>query len=202
MVRDDSWKLFKNSKGFFYRFYDNTRNVLNKRLVKYILSFSRHEDLVVLEAGSGPGQGSVFMSKDNRVREAIALDHDQKALDSNSYKSEKFNKIVGDITKLPLKDKSVDVIWNSSTMEHLSNEDFVKGVDEFSRVLKDDGYVFVGVPYKQGLFAFFSIFGKGAKDWIGKLFSIKMLVNYFRNFKIVKVNKYLFNGFVGVVARK
>jgi len=203
MVVDNSWNLFGMKKGLFYSIYDNTRNSLNKRLVNHILSKSKGKiDLIVVEAGSGPGQGSVFMSMKKRVKKAMAMDHDPRAFNSNTYASSKFEKVIGDLTKLPFSDKSIDILWNSSTMEHLDTESFNLSIQEIYRVLKDDGYTFIGVPYKFGPLGFSAFTWESMKEWVGKLFSKKDLKRRLKNFKVVSSKIYFFGFFVGVIAKK
>ncbi len=203
MADDDSWKFFGKEKGFFYSVYDNTRNSLSRKLVEYIIGKSYgKEGLVVVEGGSGPGQGSVFMSMKKRVKHAIALDHDVNALGMGKKTNPKLSKVAGDLTMLPFKDKSVDILWNSSTMEHLDKEELDKSLGEISRVLKDDGFVFIGVPYRYGPLGLSVFMGKGMKEWTGKLFSKNELRERVKGFRVVSWRIYFFRFFVGAVLKK
>jgi ubiquinone/menaquinone biosynthesis C-methylase UbiE len=202
MVDDSSWKLFGKEKGLLYSVYDKTRRSLNLRLVDYILKQSAKDDLIVLEAGSGPAEGSIFMSRKKRVKEAIALDHDKSALNANDYSSPKFFKVVGDLTKLPFPDKHLDVIWNSSTMEHLDDDSFDIAVKELYRVLKDDGYIFIGVPYKFGPLGLSIVSSKNFREWVGKLYTKKSLEKKLPIFRVTSSKIYFFGFFIGLVIRK
>jgi len=200
---DDSWKLFKKDNGLFYGLYDSIRNNLSKMLVDYILNNCKKKSkLVVVEAGSGPGYGSVIMSKRKEVVKSIAMDHDSRALQQNDYTSSKFEKKVGDLVNLPFDDKSVDIIWNSSTMEHLSDNDFDTSINEINRVLKDDGFVFIGVPYKFGPLGFSLILTNSIKEWVGKLFTKNDLIGRLRNFKVISSKIYFFGFFIGIILKK
>ena len=202
MINDDSWKWFGKKKGLLYSIYDNTRILLNKKLVNYIIKQSKKDSLIVLEAGSGPGQGSVFMSMKKEVKLAIALDHDQNALNSNPYSNIKFMKIVSDLIYLPFPNKSVDIIWNSSTMEHLDDNSFEIAVKEIYRVLKDNGYIFIGVPYKFGPLGLSIFSGKNFQEWVGKLFTYKSLKKRLSSFRIISSKIYFFGFFIGLLLRK
>jgi len=56
--------------------------------------------------------------------------------------------IVADVTRLPLKDGSVDGIISEATLEHV--RDRRAGIEEMQRVLKKGGYLYVVVPFMAG----------------------------------------------------
>lgn len=53
--------------------------------------------------------------------------------------------VKADITNLPFEDKYFDLILSSHVIEHIENEQ--KVLEEFNRVLKDDGIIFLSFPY-------------------------------------------------------
>ena len=56
--------------------------------------------------------------------------------------------VVADITRLPLRDGSVDGIINEGTLEHV--RDRQASIEEMQRVLKKGGYLYVVVPFMVG----------------------------------------------------
>ncbi len=52
----------------------------------------------------------------------------------------------GSCTKLPVGDKSADVVYTSHMVEHLYYEDLVRFLNESYRVLKDDGVLRIALP--------------------------------------------------------
>ena len=56
--------------------------------------------------------------------------------------------VVADITRLPLRDGSVDGIINEVTLEHV--RDRRAAIDEMQRVLKKGGYLYIVVPFIVG----------------------------------------------------
>lgn len=52
--------------------------------------------------------------------------------------------VTGDATVLPFKDKSIDMIICTQVLEHIKNP--FAAVEEFSRVIKDKGIIFITVP--------------------------------------------------------
>lgn len=50
------------------------------------------------------------------------------------------------ITKLPFEDNSIDLIYSSHTLEYFDREEVIKVLNEWKRVLKIDGELFLSVP--------------------------------------------------------
>lgn len=65
-------------------------------------------------------------------------------LGNEGWKSKECD-IVCDITNIPLKDKSVDVILCSEVFEHIKNP--LLALQEFSRLLRDDGILLLTAPF-------------------------------------------------------
>ena len=53
--------------------------------------------------------------------------------------------VVADASHLPFPDRSFDAVFCDAVLEHVKNPFQV--VSEFSRVLKEEGYVSAGVPF-------------------------------------------------------
>lgn len=90
-----------------------------------------------LELGSGTSEASIRISKQNRMLGAV---------DFSSYALSRAKKIPlidfclqADILSLPLKNASIDGIWNVGVMEHFTQDELVKILQEFNRVLRKDG---------------------------------------------------------------
>lgn len=97
-----------------------------------------------LEAGSGSGSTSNKLNKLNK--KIIAMDLSEYAL-IFCKKNPKIDKCIqGNIFKMPLKDNSLDGIWNSGVMEHFYKEEVLELLKEFNRVLKKDGRIILFWP--------------------------------------------------------
>ncbi|MDP0561672.1 MAG: class I SAM-dependent methyltransferase [Candidatus Endonucleobacter sp. (ex Gigantidas childressi)] len=59
--------------------------------------------------------------------------------------------VVCDISNLPFKDNSIDVILNMAVLEHVPHAK--KVIDEIYRVLKPDGIIYTAFPFIQGFHA-------------------------------------------------
>lgn len=113
-------KFFKKFSSMF--FYTNTVpiNVINSLLKKY-------EGKTVLNLGSGDTAYDDSINVDIGLFENVNL--------------------VADAHSLPIKDSVVDLIISCNVLEHLKNPQ--KAIDEFHRILKKNGSVFIEVPFIQ-----------------------------------------------------
>jgi len=96
---------------------------------------------VVLDLGTGTGQGVVQLRKQYPKAQLIAFDLAESMLKRTSKRAGWFRKpglLCGDARRLPLADNSVDLIFSSLTIQWCS-EDLVALFSEFARVLKPAG---------------------------------------------------------------
>jgi SAM-dependent methyltransferase len=200
---EKSWQL--GSPGTLtYRLYDALRNQLNGKLVNYLLTRAiNHDKCRVLEAGSGPAFASSMLARDHRVELSIAIDLDIDALHEARRRDPALCLIVADLRNLPFKAESMDLSWNSSTVEHLPNPS--SAVEEMARVTRKGGSVFVGVPNLYGPLGFEHLIRETSVGiWIGQTFTgsglREMLIN--SGLKPQHSLFYFFRFFVGVLAQK
>lgn len=107
------------------------------------LLLARHvpKGAVVLDAGTGTGQIVDCLLRRTNPSRIIGLDLSSGMLGRAKQKmaDSRVNWVRGDLTRLPLPDRSVDVAVSAWTLEHL--HDPKAGVREFLRVIKEDGFV-------------------------------------------------------------
>lgn len=102
-----------------------------------------------LDIGFGDGQLLDLLSKKydvygiDFVEENIALTKKSTGLGDHI----KF----GNILDIPFEDDSFDLITATEILEHLSEDDFLKSLEEVRRTLKPGGYLIVTVPYDEKL---------------------------------------------------
>lgn len=107
-----------------------------------------------LEVGSGSGEISGYLALHgynvtllDKSREALAL---SKRFFEKYELSGQF--IEGNLFDIPLETQSFDCVWNSGVMEHFSDEEIVKGLQEMKRVSRNKVIVIVpnalSVPYR------------------------------------------------------
>jgi len=187
-----------------YRFYDRLRERLNRKLVKFLLGKAiTRDDCRILEAGSGPAFASSIFGMESRVCLSIAVDIDIEALHEARRRDQAVALVVADVQRLPFRKGSIDLCWNSSTIEHLENP--VQALDEMKIVTKPGGMVFVGVPNAYGPLGFQRLISDTSVGiWIGKTFSRKELTEMLSDTGLQPLHAifYFFRFFVGVLARK
>jgi SAM-dependent methyltransferase len=92
---------------------------------------------IVLDAGGGDMVWTAYL--ENRVRRIYNVDASIWQL----LKARKRNKnavlIYGDVSQLPFKNKSIDVIMEIYVFEHLKFEKALKAINEYYRVLRENG---------------------------------------------------------------
>lgn len=196
------WKLGEPG-GLLYGAYDVLRRRLNRRLVRRLGEALPGAGAVVIEAGSGTGYASSLLTLDPRVRVAIALDTDLEALSKGRRETVHLQAAVGDLYELPFASGQADLLFNSSTLEHLERP--AMALAEMRRVVKPGGSLFVGVPYALGPLGFQRwIAGTPAGIWIGKVYAADQLERVVSSagFKIRWTFTYFLRCFVGVLAGK
>jgi SAM-dependent methyltransferase len=107
----------------------------------------------ILEAGCGTGQTLSYLSK---CHDTIGLDISLAAL--NLARINCKYPVLGSIFKIPFKDNTFDLVYNSGVIEHFKDPDNVAALTEMARVTKPEGMVIIIVPntlclwYKAGKF--------------------------------------------------
>lgn len=203
MTVDKSWRLGQPGSPI-YRLYDWLRMRLNRFLVDYLTAqLETKRRSIVLEAGSGTGYASSLVAEHSSVALSIALDYDIEALSQARQRDPGLPLVVADLRALPFRAGSIDLVWNSSTLEHLPA--IQPALAEISRVVRPGGAVFVGVPNRSGPLGFQRWMADSAAGiWIGTVFDRKTLETAFREAALEPYRSitYFLRFFVGVFARK
>ena len=154
-----TWEKYftRENRSFFQNLLSFHRKIFISRAVKFYTDKYFHRQGFFVEAGAGTSQSSSRIRK--LGRKLIALDLNHYVLARHNILA---HKVQGDILSLPFKSKSLDGIWNLGVMEHLTDEDIVRTLKEFKRVMKDDAVLLLlWPPY----FAPFQIFLKSIQ-WV------------------------------------
>jgi ubiquinone/menaquinone biosynthesis C-methylase UbiE len=161
------------------------------------------EECVVLEAGSGPAFASSILARNPKVGLSLAVDIDLEALEQAKHRDPALSLVVADLNFLPFRNESIDLCWNSSTIEHLPSPQ--SAVNEMVRVTRRGGNVFVGVPNVFGPLGFQRLIrNTSAGIWIGETFSLSGLTQTLISAGLRPQNHiyYFFRFFVGVLGNK
>ncbi len=151
---DDYWqsqrknkKILYDSIAIFYRKYIIKRG-LNSHIKKLFKPKAK-----MLHAGCGGGQVD---SDIINYADITGLDISTGAL--NLYKrlyKDSCQVIHGSILNIPADNENFDGVYNLGVMEHFTQKDIKKILDEFNRVLKKDGKILLFWPPKFGLSVLF-----------------------------------------------
>lgn len=204
MTHDSSWRLGAAGNPID-RAYDALRRGLNRDLVAFLLdnALAGQADARVLESGSGTAYASSLLRQGGAVRMAAALDHDPNALAEGRARDSALAAVCGDMTRLPFASGTFDLVWNSSTLEHLP--DPLAGLREMARVARPGGHVFVGVPFAGGPLGVQRwMANTPAGVWIGPVFSQASLSALMRQAGLVPgpSRVYFWRFFIGILAAK
>lgn len=95
----------------------------------------------ILDVGCGDGYITNALPKTARV---VGLDISEEALQHI-----KVEKRIGSITQIPFPDKSFELVMANDVLEHLSDEEFKKSLEELQRVAKK--YILITIPHNEQL---------------------------------------------------
>lgn len=150
---DEYWNK-RNRGGWLYalvaEFY--RRVIIRPNLNRMIRKCFRPNSLL-LHAGCGSGQVDTQVC---RYASVTALDISSRALEL--YEAENGSgipRMQASIFDIPAAEKTFDGIYNLGVMEHFFEPDLVKILQEFRRVLKDDGRLLLFWPPEFGLSVMF-----------------------------------------------
>lgn len=198
-----SWSLGGGPGSAVYRTYDLARNRLNVRLARRLFRSLRAAPgaaLATLEAGAGPGYCSSRLRAMGPHVRAVTLDLDPEALAVAAARDARLALVRGDLYALPFRSGAFDLVFNSSTMEHL--DAFARALREMVRVTRPGGRIFVGVPYRYGPFAPFALLPRAhpVAVWIGELFGARALREAcaVEGVSVEATHRYFFGCFIGV----
>lgn len=203
-TNDTSWRIGDTASPV-NRAYDALRRGLNGDLVRYFerTALAGAGPYRVLEAGSGTAFASSLLIQRPSVRLGMAVDHDANALGEGRARDAQLAASVADIFRMPFADGAFDLVWNSSTLEHLGRTE--QALAEMARVVRPGGYLFTGVPFAYGPLGFQKwIANTGAGVWIGTVFDRPTLEGLVRQTGLQPCDSmiYFFRFFIGILAQK
>lgn len=200
-----SWQIGAGPGSLLYGAFDRLRRGLNRRLTRFLMAHGVDgPGARILEAGSGPGFASALLGSDPRVRVSVALDLDAEALREGRRRAPGLRAVVGDVYRLPFRSGAFDLVWSSSTFEHLDRPD--RALREMAGAARGGcGRVFIGVPYRRGPLAFQTDIARTAAGvWIGPVYDRDRLAALLERHGLRpdRTLIYFTRCFVGILARK
>lgn len=124
--------------------YHKGKSIYGEHIVRYQSAQELVRGKVVLDIASGSGYGTKLLSKTAKKVYGVDVSEISVAYANENYGAKNIEYLVGDGEKIPLPDKSVDVVTTFETIEHIP--DYRQFMKEVSRVLKDDGLAVISTP--------------------------------------------------------
>ena len=100
----------------------------------------------VVDLGSGPGRDSAELRRLGLNPICIDRSIEMLRAGASEYANER---VLGDITSLPVRDASIFGIWANASLLHLSPEEFARGIAEIRRILVTEGRLYLSL--KEGI---------------------------------------------------
>ena len=116
---------------------------------RYYAALSLVKGKTVLDIASGSGYGSSILAKTGRQVYGVEIDQDAVDYANEHFAEPNLQFLQGSVEKLPLPDRSIDVVVSFETIEHISAELQICMMKEIKRVLKPDGILFISSPDKK-----------------------------------------------------
>ncbi|MEC0371481.1 class I SAM-dependent methyltransferase [Paenibacillus chibensis] len=144
---EEQKQLWENlwGRGVSYRWDALSELVLNALLE----TTGPVRDKKILEAGSGTGKISLRLAMEGA--EVTLVDYAQQALEQSRLAFRMKNRtaefVQADIRSIPAEDNRYDLCWNAGVLEHFSNEEKIRIMQELARITKPGGSIIVLVPY-------------------------------------------------------
>lgn len=140
----DNYWLAQNNDSFFSKFCTFHRKYVISFMVRNIVERYFPREGIFIECGSGSTESSSRII--HHQRKFIALDISVTALQRGRVIGFADHFLCGNIFHLPLKNDSVDGIWNLGVMEHFHEKEIVALLNEFYRIAKKGSYVVLFWP--------------------------------------------------------
>lgn len=103
----------------------------------------------VLDAGCGPGRDSRILK--DKGYDVTGVDISEGLLNEAKKEYKDIEFVLGNLLSLPFPAKTFDGVWSQASLVHLETpEDTQKAIQEFYRVLKTDGIVYLSVKELTG----------------------------------------------------
>jgi ubiquinone/menaquinone biosynthesis C-methylase UbiE len=146
----DEWdKYWSKKKNLLNIIYDTVALFYRKYIIIRALNFFLYRnyssDSVLLHAGCANGDLDVRVSRKFKL---LSLDKSMAGLRINNTSG---MRIQGDVFQMPVKNASLDGIYNLGLMEHFPEGRIIAMLKEFDRVLKERGRLIIFWPPEFGL---------------------------------------------------
>jgi len=137
-------------KGVARHLHKVRMNFLKQKLKEIRKEFNDNESIKILDLGCGDGVVTNYIASICKVNDKVfGVDINPIRLERAKKNCQNANFILGDATKLQFSNNSFEVVVLHHIIEHIPNNERV--LEECHRVLKEDGYLILGVPNEGGV---------------------------------------------------
>ncbi|MEX2160735.1 MAG: class I SAM-dependent methyltransferase [Anaerolineales bacterium] len=187
------------------RLYQRLRYAMNRGLVAFFRRnvFAARSGLRVAEMACGSGYGAHLLAQEESVALSLAADLNLEDYSQANIQAYQASFVLLDLFRPALASGSLDLVWNSSSIEELDNPQ--QAVAAMTRLARPGGWVFVGVPNKYGPAAWLRLIpNRRTRAWLGRVYSRpdlrKLLAS--AGLEIQAEMSYLGGVFIGMLGRK
>lgn len=113
---------------------------------RYYFASQYIKDKIVLDIACGSGYGTNFLADHAKEITGIDIAEESVVYAQKNFPHERITFKQGSIANIPLPDKSIDVIISFETIEHVDEQIQTQAMQEFKRVLKDNGILIISTP--------------------------------------------------------
>ncbi len=146
---DSHWKTLDSTRPWFSLAAVATRRFIFQPVVAHYANRFFREIGIFVEMGCGTAYSSTRIT--NQGRRLIGLDFSAVALKIAQDSAHMDALIRATIFATPFRSDSIDGIWNLGVMEHFSESEIQRSLQEFRRVLKPDGVIILFWPAEKNL---------------------------------------------------
>jgi len=125
--------------------FNKKDEIYDEHMNRYFFASQFAKDKVILDIACGSGYGCSLLSEAG-AKKVVGVDISQEAIDYCQKKYSGIEFLQGGVEKIPLDDKSVDVVVSFETIEHVNEQSQKKFMEEIKRILKNDGLLIISTP--------------------------------------------------------
>jgi len=183
-------------KDYKEEYYEQS-NIWDRNFLEIYAEKERIEEIIkiipssiktILDVGCGNGAfiNTLANTSLNKFDRIVGVDSSKEAL-----KYVKVEKYKASISNLPFENKSFNLVTCLEVLEHLSQEDFKRGILELQRVAKK--YIIITVPNEEDLEHSLAMCPK-CNCWFNPYFHVRsfnksVLNNLFNNYKLINIKE-------------
>lgn len=146
-VWNEHWESLEDKRFLFSLAAKTVRRFIFQPAVAWYGTHYFAQSGMFVEMGCGTAYSSARLLKHKRT--LIGLDFSAKALDAATREGRMDALVQADIFALPWSSNSIDGIWKLGVMEHFTEPEIHKCLEEFHRVLKPGGVVVLFWPTRR-----------------------------------------------------